>query len=283
MVWQQGQQVKQAGYCIQKVISTGGHGITYLAKTGNGERVVIKTLLDEWVSDLDLQRTFRDEAQVLALCRHDHVVTIVDTFWEGDRYCIVLDYIEGQDLERWVLTQGCLSEERALRYIRQAGTALTLVHHKGLLHRDIKPANIMVAARQEQAIVIDFGLARHMLHRSRSALILGTEGYAPIEQYDEEARLGCYTDIYALAATLYYLVTAQPPLTSSLRLVRDLPEPIHLNPQISERLNQGILWGMAIYPQDRPQQMEQWIESLPISDLLAQSESTKPLKQRGDR
>jgi len=94
MVWQQGHPVKQASYCIQKVISTGGHGITYLATTGNGERVVIKTLLDEWVTDLDLQRTFRDEAQVLALCRHDHVVTIVACFWEGDRYCIVLDYIE---------------------------------------------------------------------------------------------------------------------------------------------------------------------------------------------
>ncbi len=86
MVWQQGQPLKQGHYDIQRVISMGGHSITYLATTSAGEQVVIKTWLDEWVSDLRLQRLFRDEAQVLSLCRHDHVVRPV-------LYCAAPNYL----------------------------------------------------------------------------------------------------------------------------------------------------------------------------------------------
>ncbi|MFM6252188.1 MAG: serine/threonine protein kinase, partial [Dolichospermum sp.] len=94
----------------------------------------------------------------------------------------------------------------ALRYINQVGQALEHIHEDNYLHRDIKPDNILLKNNGQDAILIDFGLARTMATQSMSNSL--TQGYAPIEQYQRQGNFGPHTDVYGLAATLYYLLTA---------------------------------------------------------------------------
>jgi serine/threonine protein kinase len=163
MVWTPGQGLNGDRYIIQRKLGEGGFGVTYLAqKAQNRQRVVIKTLKDDLLSHPNFSRyrdKFRDEALLLAVCKHTNIVQIDTYFTHDDFPCIAMEYVAGVDLWKWVERRGILSETEALNYIRQVGEAVIVVHDKGLLHRDIKPQNIMVRDNQD-AVLIDFGLAR---------------------------------------------------------------------------------------------------------------------------
>lgn len=107
----------------------------------------------------------------------------------------------------------------------------------------------------KDAVLIDFGLAREFnLGQTGSMTNAKTEGYAPIEQYERRGNFGAYTDVYALAATLYSLLTAEVPVPANFRKSRiSLPSPKEYNPNISDRVADGIRAGMALEPEDRPQ------------------------------
>jgi formylglycine-generating enzyme required for sulfatase activity len=150
--------------------------------------------------------------------------------------------------------------------MEQIGAALTLVHSQELLHRDIKPHNIMLR-RDGKAVLIDFGLARTFISgRTDSITDLGTVGYAPIEQYKRQGQFGPYTDLYALAATLYYLRTGKSPIPANFRdeLNIPLPEPKQHNPQIPDWENTAILKGLELPPAKRPQSVAEWLKLLGI-------------------
>ncbi|HBY78236.1 MAG TPA: serine/threonine protein kinase, partial [Cyanobacteria bacterium UBA11148] len=225
MTWAAGQQLYGGRYLIERLLGEGGFGVTYLATDKKGKHVVIKTLKDEVLKSSQLEsfrrkylQDFLNEALRLALSRHPHIVQIENAFHEGELPCMVMEYIEGEDLWQRVNRQGVLSEAEALLYIQQIGDALTVTHEKGLLHRDVKPQNILVRQGCQEAVLIDFGMAREFIpdvelkHTQQV-----THCFAPIEQYAKEAIRGEYTDIYALAATLYYLLTKQVPPPSPAR------------------------------------------------------------------
>ena len=175
---------------------------------------------------------------------------------------MVMEYISGQDLSEYINQKGKLSEVEALKYIKQIGTALEYIHQQGMLHRDVKPNNIMLRKSQQEAVLIDFGLAREFdTNKTGSMTNSKTEGYAPIEQYERRGKFAPYTDVYALAATLYALVTGDIPLPANFRQTGiPLPAPKQRNPEISDRLNDGIIKGMALEPQDRTQTVKEWLE-----------------------
>ncbi|MEA5568984.1 serine/threonine-protein kinase, partial [Anabaena sp. UHCC 0399] len=267
MAWVSGQKLHGDRYIIEKELGKGGLGITYLAKDKKGNRVVIKTLKDEIISHPNVnwyQEKFFQEAVQLGVCRHANIVRIDNVFKQEQLTCIVMDYIEGEDLEKLVLKKDVLSESKALHYIWQIGEALTFVHEKGLLHRDIKPSNIMVRAANSEAVLIDFGLARGFIPDFTQQLTMGfTPGFAPPEQYHQEGRWGEYTDVYALAATLYYLVTKTYPVASPIRALKvPFKQPKEINRRISDRVNQAIWQGMALETTMRPQTIQQWLELL---------------------
>lgn len=294
MIWQPGKSLYGNRYIIQRKLGGGGFGITYLAKNKKGEFVVIKTLKDEVLSNPELSqfrdkylRDFEREATRLAICRHPHIVQIDNAFYDGLFPCIAMEYIEGDDLWKRVRNGSCLSEAEAVRYIRQIGEALTVVHDKGLLHRDLKPHNIMVRSprtplnkggkegetplikggkegvtplyqRGGEAVLIDFGIAREFVpdvtqHHTSHFL---THGFAPVEQYDEEAHRGEYTDVYALAATLYCLVSGKVPPPAFMRMVRDA---LVVPKNVSDGVSQAIIKGMALQPENRPQSVQEWL------------------------
>jgi len=268
MLWNRGKTLFGDRYTIERKLGEGGIGITYLAKNQQGQLRVIKTLKEEilnhpvWRTQQNkLRQDFRDEAVRLAVCRHPHIVKIENIFDEHNIPCIVMEYIEGEDLGHYLLRHNKLPETEALLYIKQIAEAVIVIHQKGLLHRDIKPRNIMLRNGKQEAVLIDFGIARDFIPNVvQKHTVYRTPGFAPPEQYETEAARGEYIDVYGLAATLYSLLTGAVPTTAEDRghniLLR---EPKQLNPNISDNVNQAIMGGMALEPENRPQSVQEWL------------------------
>jgi serine/threonine protein kinase len=268
MIWAKGWQLQNGKYTIRQQLGTGGFGITYRVRDKSGKQFVVKTLNDtaqNLPNFAKFQQDFLNESVRLAKCSHPSIVQVYEVIQEGKLWCIVMEYIDGEDLSSKVIRKGKLSEKDALDYIIQIGNALSYIHNLNppILHRDLKPHNIMVRRKTSQAILIDFGTSREFIPNLMGAYTpLLTDGFAPIEQYDKYSKLGAYTDVYALAATLYSLVTAQVPIPAPARNILPFVEPQKLNPTISNNLNQAILTGMSLKSEDRPQSMKKWLSLL---------------------
>ena len=274
-VWKPKQQLQNGKFTIQKVLGGGGYGVTYSAIDKNTNKIVaIKTLNPIHQSRADFEQMhvkFVQEAFRLVQCSHSHIVKVHEVINEGGLWGMVMEYVRGQDLAIYINQRGKLPEEKALKYINQVGTALEYIHKQGLLHRDVKPNNVMLRQSQEEVVLIDFGLAREFsLHQTGSMTNAITEGYAPIEQYERRGKFGAYTDVYALAATLYALVTGDIPLPAKFRNTGiPLPLPKQRNPEISDRVNDGIIKGMELEPDNRPQTVSKWLELvMPVQSKL---------------
>lgn len=166
-----------------------------------------------------LKRKFIEEAKMLYRMQHPGIVRVFDIFEENSTAYFVMDYIDGPSLSEIVTKEGALSEARAVRYIRQVAEALKYVHDQDRLHLDIKPGNIMVDSN-DNAILIDFGASKQYdeVDGENTSTLLGkTPGYAPLEQIGNDVvKFLPATDIYALGATLYKLVTGITPLSANL-------------------------------------------------------------------
>ena len=267
MAWAAGEQLFGTRYTIEGKLGEGGFGITYLATKNNGKRVVIKTLKDELLQKKDfpqLRDKFRDEALRLAVCKHPHIVAVENTFTHQQRFCMAMEYVEGEDLETLVERQGYLSETEALQYIWQIGEALTYIHQeKGLLHRDVKPQNIMQRRGSSDVVLIDFGLARGFIPNvNQFYTTWHTPHFSPPEQ--EDGKCGEYTDVYALAATLYFILTnALPTVAWKRAFGTPLKPPGQINSTIGDGVHEAILQGMALDEKQRPQSVQEWLAILP--------------------
>ncbi len=276
MPWIAGQQLQGGKYVIDKVLGQGGFGITYKAlHVELNQTVVIKTPNEYLSHDPEYEKyieRFIQEGRILARLSkdpHPHIVGVIDLFREGAIHCLVMDFVEGENLFEAVRRRGALPEAEIVPCIRQIGEALSVVHQAGLVHRDAHPGNIMVR-RNGKAVLIDFGIAKELLPKTLSSRgIAGNEGFAPYEQMSRGSREPT-VDVYCLAATLYYAVTGQRPTTSLARKVDDvsLTPPKQINSSISDQLNQAILKGMALESKDRPQSMQAWLAMLEPSKAM---------------
>ena len=285
--------LKNCRYSIKKKLGEGYVCITYLAEdTELKKNIVIKTLKDrvfiERDDALSINSKLKEEAKRLYeltsnlektnnIC--NHIVKYIETFsiklrFFDDLPCIVMEYIDGQTLNKLVEEQGILKETKALNYIRQIGEALTFVHHNKLLHRDITPQNIIIRNDLDIAVLIDFGLARVFPNPIQNYTVGFTPGYAPPEQYNRQYKLGTYTDVYSLAATLYYLLTGHKPPDAPSRQETNylLEEPQKIIPDISDKVNQAILAGMKLQSDERPETVQEWLELLGVEQV----KHTKP-------
>lgn len=283
--WKVGHLIQRGKYVIEKVLGAGGAGVTYRAKdTKTGNVVAIKTLNSMIQAQPDFtkhQERFIQEAFRLAKSSHPHVIRVDDVCQEAELWCMVMEYIDGGNLESLARQNNGLSPQEAIKYIEQIGSALTYIHEHGILHRDVKPANIMRRTETDEAVLIDFGLARDFIEdKTQIHTNSRTEGFAPIEQYMRSARRGAYTDVYALAGTLYYLLTMQIPFPAQFRNQGiSLVPPKQHNHEISDQINYAILKGMELQPENRPQSVSEWLSLLSgkteisLSDISAQEES----------
>ncbi|MBU0500911.1 MAG: serine/threonine protein kinase [Gammaproteobacteria bacterium] len=175
-------------------------------------------------------KRYLDEAKALARFQHPNIVRILDHLEAQGTAYIVMEYEEGETLaERLKRGRGSLSEAEILDLCLSLLQGLREVHKAGLLHRDIKPGNIFLR-KSGEPLLIDFGAARHALgehSKSISAIVSG--GYAPPEQYSTRGRQGPFTDLYAIGAVLYELITGKVPLESverSHHLSEGEPDPL---------------------------------------------------------
>ncbi|MEG4344690.1 protein kinase [Microcoleus sp. A003_D6] len=259
--------LQQGKYQINATLGIGGFGITYRAiHTHLNQTVVLKTLnesLRQHPESAQFQQQFIAEAQRLSRCQHSNIVRVIDFFEEAGQSFIAMDYIPGQTLAQIVETDRPLPEAQALHYIRQIASAVSTVHHSGLLHGDIKPENIIRRTDSHLVMLIDFGIARGFTAGTKQTHTnLLSPGYAPIEQYLYDGKCTPATDIYAIAATLYYLLSGVTPVAAPLRDRIPLADLRQFQPNLSAGIEQAILQGLEIDPQNRPQTVENWLTML---------------------
>ncbi|AKG21644.1 serine/threonine protein kinase [Calothrix sp. 336/3] len=286
MAWIAGQKIHHDKYEIKQELGRGRVAITYLAEDTRGKKVVIKTLNPDILNQLSqsdrdyLESGFADESRKLALCRHPHIVSVIENFKHQQLDCMVMEHIDGDNLANILASRRQIPEKEALDYIQQIGQALIAVHKQGFLHRDIKPDNIMLRKGSYKVVLIDFDLARGFDSplTSRGNRV---DGFTAIELYFNSARSqqqrGAWTDIYSLAATLYILLTGEKPVSSCDRQDNNigLKPPKEHNPDISDRVNNAILHGMQLQGENRPQTVQEWLDELGLKPKFSISQIPK--------
>jgi eukaryotic-like serine/threonine-protein kinase len=252
-------------YRIVKLLAQGGFGTLFRAwDMALGRPCALKENLE--TSDA-AQRQFLREAKILGNLTHPNLPRVTDHFYEpGLGQYLVMDYIEGQDLQEMLEDRGGpLPETQVLPWIGQVCEALSYMHSQKppVIHRDIKPANIKITP-EGQAMLVDFGIAK--VYDSGIKTTIGaqavTPGFSPYEQYGK-GKTDARTDIYALGATLYTLLTAQEPLESVQRMVNDpLTPPRQLNPGISLRTSVAVMRAMQMDASQRFQSAADFKQAL---------------------
>jgi serine/threonine-protein kinase len=220
-------------YKLLGLLGTGGMSSVYLAEHMLMQRrVAIKVLPRGKVEDSSYLARFRREAQAVAALDHRNIVRAYDIDNDGGTHYIVMEYVQGRDLNTIVKSDGPLDYDSAADYIRQAAEGLQHAHDAGLIHRDIKPANLLVDSRGTVKI-LDMGLARFTdeqqssLTRMHDENVLGTADYLAPEQAKDSHAADHRADVYSLGCTLYYLLTGHPPFregTLAQRIVKHQTE-----------------------------------------------------------
>lgn len=298
-------------YKIEAHLSSGGFGNTYIATdTAFDERVAIKelfikggcgrdsdgcevsvSLTENKRSFRSQQEKFRKEARRLRMLTNPHIVRVFDLFDENGTSYYVMELIDGESLsQRLKRTGKPMTEQEVSLILPQVLDALQTVHAEGIWHLDLKPANIMLD-RKGNAILIDFGASKQLRNAdgdslSTSSSLAYTQGYAPSEQMEQNIeKFGPWTDLYALGATLYNLLTRnQPPSPSDIDedAEKALPMPEH----ISKKMHDLILWMMKPNRRMRPQSVanvKQFLIEVPTGQLPPkQKAKEKPVGTNDD-
>lgn len=268
-------------YKLIELLGRGGMGSVFVAQhTTMNRRVALKIISKELGRDPASLERFLVEARAIASLDHPNIVHAYNVDNEGDRYYMVMEFVEGSDLQRMVEAEGPLEFERAVDYIRQAADGLAHAHGRKMIHCDIKPANLIVN-QQEVVKILDLGMARLVGREGKRSgsddRVLGTVDYLAPEQALASPELDHRVDIYSLGCTFYFLVTGQPPFpegTLAERIVKhQTQEPrniLELRPGTPRDLVKICQKMMAKEPGNRFQSAEE------VSQQLAQWQPPKP-------
>lgn len=255
-------------YQVQDVIGIGGMGSVYRARDLHFQNVNKVVAVKEMVipsADLNvingIVKNFEREANILVTLSHPSIPKIYDYFTLKERSYLVLEFINGKDLEAVLNTvKGFFPEDQLIIWAIELCDVLSFLHNhqpEPIIFRDVKPSNIMIN-QQGHVVLIDFGIAKNFKAGQKGTMI-GTEGYSPPEQYRGEATH--LADIYALGATLHHLLTrrdprVEPPFTFSERLIRSI------NPAVTEGFETIVMRALQYDPEKRFQSADEMKEAL---------------------
>jgi serine/threonine-protein kinase len=258
-------------YRVNSIVGRGGLGTVYSVLDilfGKQNIYALKEMADQSRS---ARRQFEHEAQWLQALDHNHIPKVREYFEWRSRLYLVMDFVDGENLEQKLYNQGGrpLSEEQVIAWILPICDALQYLHTRkpSILHRDVKPANIIVTPAGHP-VLVDLGIAKeHLPGANRTATFVrkaGTEGYAPPEQYTVAGKSGPWSDVYALGATLYHLLTTQVPVSAIDRVTQDpdLIHPAFYNRGISQQTDAAICRAMAMRPVERFQSIAEFAAAL---------------------
>ena len=262
-------------YKLLGQLGAGGMSTVYLGEhVLMQRRVAIKVLPRSRVNDTSYLARFRQEAEAAGRLDHPNIVRAYDVDNDGDTHYMVMEYVDGRDLQRIVKKSGPLDYEAAADYTRQAAEGLSHAHAAGLIHRDVKPANLLVD-QKNVVKVLDLGLAR-FTDEDRGSLtvqydenVLGTADYLAPEQAVDSHGVDARADIYGLGCTLYFLLAGHPPFpdgTLPQRLLahqKQPPPPLAKErPDVPPELSAICMRMMAKKPADRYQSMTEVAQAL---------------------
>ena len=284
----------QNRYLVTRMIGQGGFGITYeaidqtldkkvcikeLFVSGQNTRGANFKVLTQNIGDFsfdDFVKRFLDEARQLARFEHPNIVRVRDVFKANETAYMVMSFVEGQTLKQRIIGSGAMSTETAMPIFYQLLDAVETVHKAGMLHRDIKPDNILLTTGSF-VVLIDFGSARDFTEgKTMTQTAMLTPGYAPIEQYSSKKQRGAYTDIYALGATLYFMLTGKKPFEATDRYAEEMPAPHQINKNIGTQISSAVMLALEMKAEDRFQSVGEFRMALQqmISQKKKQEQKT---------
>jgi hypothetical protein len=261
-------QILNNRYRIAALIGQGGFGAVYRAWDLSLKQTC--ALKENLEASPQAQRQFEREAVILAGLRHPNLPRVTDYFFlPGQGQYLVMDFITGESLEQIVtINRGPLPEAEALKWIDQVCGALEYLHSQNppIIHRDIKPQNVIITPHS-QAMLVDFGISKIFdpaLSTTQGARGV-TPGFSPPEQYGQ-ARTTPLSDLYSLAATLYYLLTAQAPPEALDRLIHNyaLPPPDQRNRTLSQATSFAVLKALQLDNQKRYTSVAEFRQALKV-------------------
>lgn len=282
-------------YLIGNALGFGGFGVTYIGYDQKLKRkVAIKEYLpsefatralhqpDVMINNNEKKmqqftagmKKFLEEAKKLAkLSSLDGIVHIYDSFEANHTAYIVMEYLEGETLASYMKREKKLTEEAAMDIIVPVLQTLEEVHHSGIIHRDIAPDNIFLAKGQDgktHVKLIDFGASRYAsTSHSKSLTVLIKPGYSPAEQYQSNGEQGTFTDVYAVGAVLYHLVTGVRPEDAFERRTQiqsggkdPLKDPSCYNDELSENFENALMNALSVRVEDRSETADAFLQEL---------------------
>ncbi len=269
----------ESRYRVVRLVGKGGFGAVYEARDERfqAKRIVaIKEMSDGHLTPAERAQAiadFRQEADLLVQLKHPNLPDVSDFFEEGGKAYLVMEFIEGKTLEKeQEEAGGPLDENRVMGWALQLCDVLGYLHTQPqpIVFRDMKPSNVMIT-RSGQIKLIDFGIAR--IFKSTAAkdtTSLGSRGYAPLEQYGR-GQSDARSDIYALGATLFDLLTREVPADAPTRRINPqlFQTPRQLNPRISQAAENIVLKAMEQEPRDRFQSTAEMAQAIIASGLAS--------------
>lgn len=292
-------------YIIGKSVGVGGFGIVYKAwdtkleiiiavkeffvsnlmtrAVGVKEPIVSKKKRDEWVCH---KKRFLDEARTMAkFGMHKSIPNVFEVFEENNTAYIVMELLEGIRLDKYLeQLEGKLDLDFSVFITNEVGKALESMHKLGVIHRDVAPDNIFICSGSEISIkLMDLGAARLNSFPDDELLVILKPGYSPPEQYEPSGKIGTWSDVYSLGATLYQLLTGVKPTESTNRKENDdLPQVNEINPQITTNVNNTVMKAIAIDRHMRFKTIPDFLKAINGEEkveTLAQEKKRRKLKR----
>ncbi|GGH25603.1 Stk1 family PASTA domain-containing Ser/Thr kinase [Paenibacillus segetis] len=270
-------------YQIIERIGGGGMALVYKARDILLNRnVAIKVLRQQFVNDEEFIRRFRREAQSAASLSHSNIVSVYDVGQEDEIHYIVMEYIEGQNLNEIIKERAPLQIEEAVRIASQIADALDHAHHNQIIHRDIKPHNILIG-RNGRVKVTDFGIARAATSSTitQTGSVVGSVHYFSPE-HAKGVATGEKSDLYSLGIVLYQMLTGrlpflgESPISVALKHLQEhFEEPRLVNPMIPQSVENIILKSMRKNPNERYQSAREMLRDLETCLLPERRQESK--------
>lgn len=268
-------------YLVGYAIGEGGFGITYIGRdTTLDMRVAIKEFYPSGYTNRnsfkqstvtigsDKQRAFFEKGKerfliearnVAKFSSEKGIVDVRDYFEANGTAYIIMEYLDGIDLNKYLNQYGPMPSDKAFDLMLPVMRSLEKINAAGIIHRDISPDNIMYL-KDGSLKLMDFGSARHFTNKEKEMSIMLKQGYAPEEQYRKNGNQGPWTDVYGMCATLYRCITGKVPEDGLERIHEDnLKPPSALGVKISAPLENVLMYGLAVFPENRCQNMTELI------------------------
>lgn len=284
-----GRTLLEGRFLLKKRLGSGAMGHVYLAvdQKFTDRKVAVKTIKPDFFSSSSIDEEeiitrFRDEADLAARIGDLHVVSVMDYGkTEDNTYFLVMEYVEGETLQKLLKREGTLTIKRALNLLKQIAKGLEAAHQKGIIHRDLKPSNVFLQKTSDSSgdgyvKIGDFGLAKLKEEYRcddefgpRTQGMIGTPEYMAPEQIDaRNNKIDERADIYALGTIAYLMIGGRVPFSGSIteiiaKKIMEEPAPLSsLRSDVPKEVEEVIMWALRKNPEERPRSVREWITAL---------------------